>query len=121
MRSVIRWVARIIGATLSLFVIFSYVSDARGPHGLAALNLFRLPLDEQLLLGCVLVACAGLLLAWFREETGGWVALVSGGIFLVACLAIAGMREVWELGALLAGLGVMFVIAGHHPRRLAGH
>ena len=113
-----RWAARLLGTPLAVMVFLDFAYDAYRPAGFDPINVFRLSRTEHALLDIVLVACIGLLIGWRREAIGGWIATAGGLIFLVACLAMPGMRMVWGLGVALTIPGLLYLVAAHEARSL---
>jgi hypothetical protein len=75
--------------------------------------------EGGVLAGLILIAVAGVVIAFFNEQMGGWVALLAGIALTVFALVTAG-RNHW-LAVLVAGApffvsGVLFLIGARMQR-----
>ena len=97
----LRWVARSIGLCVAaLFVFFMFESGARFVPALPWADPQGMPLFLALL-----VAVAGLLLAWHHEAVGGIIAVA--GALLILALVFLGSGPGMLLGALLFTLPLL--------------
>jgi hypothetical protein len=83
----LRWTARVIGTLLVLFTLFIAIGEAidgyhrQGKIGLDSLNSLQIITFIFWFLGL-----AGLILAWWKEGTGGFLSLIFTIIFLILVL-----------------------------------
>jgi hypothetical protein len=94
-----RWLARLIGTLLVVFVSLRLVLEGVGPAGTYTLSPLALSTRELIPLGFLLLACFGMLVAWRREELG---AAVIGVGLLGFCATFPRGFPVWALGVLSA-------------------
>ena len=92
--NIIRWIARILGALLVLFVLLSAVGGIIDPPPQATGNLTKQ--DIPLMIGMISMV-VGIIVAWFREPIGGL--LIIGGfiLFMVVELITSQNFEAWFL------------------------
>ena len=94
-----RWIARILGALMVLFVLAFVFGE--GPPPLA-----RLTLREQFYFLCVGTLFLGLIVAWFREGWGGLLTVLGWG-----CVAVLAKRPPWALPfSIPAAVGLLHLL-----------
>ena len=102
------WTARIIGSLAGLFWMFSVFSHA--------IMEFSEPIlwEGYFIVSAVAILSAGVILAWFREKSGGILLMVASLAFMVFSYLVAGHNKIFA--ALVSGFpflvaGILFLIS----------
>lgn len=95
----LRWLARLIGSLLVLFVLLHILAEGLGPSGTYTLDPSGLSMREIIPLGFVVLACLGMVIAWRWEEVG---AAIIGIALLGFCATFPRGFPLWALGVLSA-------------------
>lgn len=112
-QATISWTARVIGLTASLMWL-----TMLGAH-LFEEGIMPLEAEGMTLGALILIAVAGVVTAFFKEDTGGSITLVAGIALSIFALVTAGRNHwlaVMVSGAPFAAAGILFLTSARMSR-----
>jgi len=113
--NIIRWIARILGTLLVLFVLLSAVGGIIDLPPQATGNLTKQ--DIPLMIGMISMV-VGIIVAWFREPIGGLL-IIEGFIFFVVVELITSQNfEAWFL-VIFPIVGFLHLFSWWQSRKLS--
>jgi uncharacterized membrane protein YkvI len=113
--NVIRWIARILGALLVLFVLLSAIGGIIDPPPQTTGNVTKQ--DIPLMIGMISMV-VGIIVAWFREPIGGLL-IIGGFIFFVIVELITSQNfDAWFL-VIFPIVGLLHLFSWRQSRKLS--
>jgi Na+/melibiose symporter-like transporter len=110
--NIIRWIARIVGSLLVLFVLLMFIGYAINPQDTGKITSTEIPLFMGMI-----AMLLGIIVAWFREGIGAL--LIFGGFLLFFVQEIIKNKnfDVWIL-VIFPVIGLLFLLCWWQSRKL---
>ena len=109
----VRWIARIAGSLLVLFVLVSFIGNVLEPLGTGKITTQDIPL----MIGFISMVM-GIIVAWFREGIGGLLTVGGFVFFYAAHLIIHKNLPGGLFFVFFLIVGLLFLLCGRQSRKL---